>query len=414
MANTVVTADSPSAVLTAGAFLLPAVAAAVAAGAAIFVRASRRRESLQFSMAAAGADVSRRAALGGGLAAATALLRPPSAAWAEDVEAAAPPPAAPRPKTVLITGSNSGIGLDGAIKLARRGDRVLLACRTLEKAEAARATILKEVPAASPDNVVPVACDLASLTSVRQCAERLRREGVTLDVLVLNAGVQFTGVQDVPRTADGFELTVGTNHLGHFLLANLLLPLVAPDGRIVVTASEVHDPKSPGGAVGRPAALGDLRGLREHPDGRFGMVDGEAYDAEKAYKDSKLCNILFAHELQRRLAESGSKIEVVAFGPGLITRTGFFRSQPPLFVKVFDFATNDLFRVAESVSGGGDCLVYMVETPGLPKGAFYNNQLDFGNGFGKHAFVETPVSEEATDDAKAAQLWDLSAKLVGL
>jgi len=342
-----------------------------------------------------------------------AILTARGPALADDLAAVsvAPPPVQ---KTVLITGCNSGIGLDGATKLARKGYRVILACRDLDKANAARASILGDSPAVSPDNLIPVACDLASLASVRTAAAAVRGLGVPLDVVVLNAGVQFTGAKEVPRTKDGFELTVGTNHFGHFLLMNLLLPSVAPNGRIVVTASEVHDPKSPGGAVGLGASLGDLQGLIAHPDGRFDSLDGGPYDAEKAYKDSKLCNILFARELQRRLEAEGSAISVVMFGPGLITRTGFFRSQPPLFIKLFDFATNDLLHVAETVSGGGDCLTYMVETDGLPKGVFYNNNLDFDHGFGKHLFAETLVSEEAMDAEKGRRLWDLSARLVGL
>ena len=92
------------------------------------------------------------------------------------------------------------------------------------------------------------------------------------------------GNKEVLRTADGFEITVGTNHLGHFLLANLLLPQVKAAGssaRVVVTASEVHDPASPGGSVGNGATLGDLSGLEQHPNGDFVMIDGGAYDADK-------------------------------------------------------------------------------------------------------------------------------------
>lgn len=112
--------------------------------------------------------------------------------------------------------------------------------------------------------------------------------------------------------------------------------MVNPNGgRIVVTASEVHDPQSPGGKQGEKATLGDLTGLER--DGRFfEMVDGNPFNADKAYKDSKLCNVLFTRELQRRLDANPATSGIVAncFSPGLIVSTGLFRDQNPLFVKV--------------------------------------------------------------------------------
>jgi protochlorophyllide reductase len=315
-------------------------------------------------------------------------------------------------KTVLITGSNTGIGRDAAAKLAARGFDVLLACRTAAKGETAAAEVSDAAKAAgSPltGSLRGVECDLASLQSVRSCADSVR--GTVLHALILNAGVQFSGDNTLRRTADGFEITVGTNHLGHFLMANLLLPSMAKNGRVVVTASEVHDPSSPGGSVGPGASLGTLAGLS---DANFVMVDGSpVYDADKAYKDSKLCNVLFTRELARRLTAAGSTVTANAFGPGLITRTGFFRNQNPLFVGVFDFFTNDVFHVAESVSGGGDCLVYMVADPSLDGRSrlYYNNDLD---GKGGHLFHEDSVSAEAMRDDEARLLWERSAKLVGL
>ena len=172
----------------------------------------------------------------------------------------------------------------------------------------------------------------------------------------------------------------------------------------------MHDPTSPGGAVGPGATLGDLRGLATQ-GAAFEMIDGGAYDADKAYKDSKLCNILFTRELARRLAASGSPVQGVAFGPGLITRTGFFRNQNPVFTALFDFATNEVFHVAESVSGGGDCLVTMATRADLPSGSYWNNDLD---GKGGHRFEAQPPSKEAQSDDEAARLWALSAQLVGL
>ena len=141
----------------------------------------------------------------------------------------------------------------------------------------------------------------------------------------MNAGLaRDVGSKDVLRTKDGFELTVGTNHLGHFYLTNLLLKENKIDdaGRIVVTASGVHDPDSPGGAQGSLATLGNLGGL-ERQGTAFEMVDGNGFDPDKAYKDSKLCNVFFTKELQARLnAKEDCAIKAYCFNPGLIVGTG--------------------------------------------------------------------------------------------
>ena len=187
-------------------------------------------------------------------------------------------------KTILITGSNSGIGFEAAKKLSAVGHTLILPCRSFDKAVATCKAI-------GGTNIIPAECDLADLSSIEKFGKdlpSLLATGTKLDVVCLNAGLsRATDAKDVARTKDGFELTVGTNHLGHFYLNSLLLPQLKSDGRIVVTASSVHDPASPGGAQGKTATLGDLTGFER--DGRnFEMVDGGKFNADKAYKDSKV------------------------------------------------------------------------------------------------------------------------------
>jgi protochlorophyllide reductase len=188
------------------------------------------------------------------------------------------------PKTILMTGSNSGIGLEAAKKLAAAGHTLILPCRTMDKAVAT----VQEI---GGKNCIPAECDLADLSSIQKFGSELPSllgTGTKLDIACLNAGLaRATGATDVARTKDGFELTVGTNHLGHFYLNSLLLPQLQSNGRIVVTASSVHDPDSPGGAQGKTATLGNLAGFER--DGKnFEMVDGGQFNADKAYKDSKV------------------------------------------------------------------------------------------------------------------------------
>ncbi len=123
--------------------------------------------------------------------------------------------------------------------------------------------------------------------------------------------------------------------------------------------------------------------------------------------------MLFAKEMQRRLLESGSRVRCNSFGPGLITRSGFFRNQNPFFVKLFDVAANDVFKVATTVSDGGDCLVRMVSDSGLEGvgGLYFNNDI---SGYGKHTFAQAVPSTEAQNEEEARRLWLLSAKLVGM
>lgn len=199
------------------------------------------------------------------------------------------PASASERKTLLLTGGNSGIGFEAARQLAAQGHTLVLPCRSLDKSVQ---TIERLQSTGSSGTLIPAECNLASLASIKSFAEGLPKllpSDAKLDTVCLNAGIsRNTAAKDVARTKEGMELTVGTNHFGHFYLNHLLLPMVNPTGgRIVVTASGVHDPESPGGAQGEKATLGDLKGLER--DGiHFDMVDGNEFNADKAYKDSKV------------------------------------------------------------------------------------------------------------------------------
>jgi protochlorophyllide reductase len=274
-------------------------------------------------------------------------------------------------------------------------------------------------------------CDLADLSSIDSFVRNLKDKHYSFDAVCYNAGLaRNVNSKDVARTTRGFELTVGTNHLGHFYLNHLLLKgdaIDADGGRIVVTASSVHDPDSPGGAQGVPATLGDLAGFEgavADGSGRFDMVDGGAFNADKAYKDSKLCNVIFARELHRRLGSDGrtTGIRVNSFTPGLIVGTGLFRDQNKVFTKVFDIAATNLLKVGETTHYGGGALEYMTLSPrvGERGGLYYYSEPGSSkyedDAFGKQFDVSEVGKEARASDGNgmAKRFWELSEKLVGV
>jgi protochlorophyllide reductase len=196
-------------------------------------------------------------------------------------------------RTVIITGANRGIGLAATKALAATSEwNIVMACRSKARGDYAKLSL----PPSLAANIEVKELDLADLRSIDSFVEDWGKR--PLHVLACNAGIQksksagFGGPEDVlpERTAQGFEATVGTNHIGHFHLVKKLLKNVnaVDKGRIVYVGSGVHNPEEPGGDVGSKAGLGDLRGLEQGFKAPVSMVDGSAYDPDKAYKDSKL------------------------------------------------------------------------------------------------------------------------------
>jgi len=206
-------------------------------------------------------------------------------------------------RTVVVTGANTGLGFETARVLAARGARVVLACRDLGRARQAAARIDRDPNCPPPPETVRL--DLASLASVREAAGEIGSAHATIDLLINNAGVMMTPDR---RTADGFELQLGVNHLGHFALTALLLPrmLGVPGSRIVTVASNGH---------------------------KIGRIDFDDLQSERrsrpmaAYYQSKLANLMFTYELQRRLAAAGAGTEALAAHPGK-ARTDLIRHLP--------------------------------------------------------------------------------------
>ena len=312
----------------------------------------------------------------------------------------------PASSCVLLTGASSGVGFEAAKVLSAQGHQLLLLCRSHAAADQTLSQLSGTARA--------LICDLADLAAVAEVCSQLLDSGTVLDALVLNAGLQYAGASAAQFSAQGIELTFAVNQLAHQLMASLLLPqlLKSARPRLVITASEVHNPVSGAGKVGKPADLGDLAGLRAGAG--FAMVNGsDRFDGNKAYKDSKLCNVLMARELDRQLAAA---MPVIAWSPGLvITRNngGFFRYNKrsnPLGMGAFAFVARDLLRITESPANAGRLLAQLVTDPQIPPGfSYFTNKVV---SFGGHRLEPTDTSAEGADLTKAEELWRLSEQLI--
>lgn len=318
---------------------------------------------------------------------------------------------------IAITGSSQGIGLDAARRLIAEGHTIFHACRNQKRAD---------VAVEEAGGGIPLVCDLADLASVRSFADTLEKEVSALDVLCLNAAVAPSTKASAPKlTKDGFDECIGTNHLGHFLLANLLHDHLRRDGggKLVVTASSVHDPDKPGGDVSGNggATLGDLSGLgvdlsTRDPNAST-MVDGTVeYDGGKVYMDSKLCNILFFREALKRWGDGD--ISIRSFNPGFIPSSGLFRAPRKdnwLGATAFTFVAG-LIGFAVPITVGGERLAYMAlaDETEVPSGSYLSGEVGSRGSCVAEGFCQSEVSKEASDDALAANLWDASAAIVGL
>jgi NAD(P)-dependent dehydrogenase (short-subunit alcohol dehydrogenase family) len=283
-------------------------------------------------------------------------------------------------RRVVVTGANSGLGLETATRLAERGATVVLACRNAAKAQAAVDQLRAEVPGADV-SVLPL--DLADLDSVADAAAALLDDGRPVDVLVNNAGLMAV---DESRTAQGFETQYGVNHLGHFALTARLVPaLLLSDAPRVVNVS----------SMGHRAARGEADPLLDRP-----------YDRWNAYFHSKLDNLLFTDALHRRLQAAGSPIVVTAAHPGA-SDTDLGSEGSGL--------TNRLTRLfapllSQSVPAGALPILRAATDADLPAGCFVGPRFVVR---GRRPVVERP-SRRARDTAAADRLWEQSVEQSGL
>jgi len=345
----------------------------------------------------------RRTVLGGGAAAAVAALSPALPALAADPELYSPAAGSLDGTTILITGGNTGLGLESAKRLAGGGARVVIAARSKAKADAAVQAVGK--------NAVGVELDLADLKSVKTLPARLDAAlggGAAIDVLLNNAGVM--AVPERQSTADGFEKTVGINHLGHFALVAALMPSLqrAKSGfRVINVSSDAHRFASAGAIKEAIAAKLDPP---EYAAGGWG-----------AYGVSKAANVLFTVELQRRLEAAGVKGSAVALHPGVV-QTDLSRyiiggasggdlhpvqdAAAPTGVGAF-LKSNLLDKAILTVDKGANTQVYLA--------AAADTQGDRGSRSGLYFDKMKAVAPNAAaaDPELAKKLWELSESLTG-
>jgi len=280
-------------------------------------------------------------------------------------------------RLVMVTGANSGLGFETSKAMAAKGAEVIMACRNMEKGEAAEGAILGDVPDAK---LRLMALDLADLESVRAFAAAFRAEYTKLDILFNNAGVMA-----VPKmkTAQGFEMQFGTNHLGHFALDSLLIDLLigTPDSRVVTVSSYAHF---------------------------FGRIHFDDLNRDKfyftwlVYSQSKLANLLFAYELQRRLAKQGGNTISVAAHPGYAA-TNLQHSSA-----LFTFLNPIM---GQSQAMGALNSLYAATHPALRGGEYIGP-----DGFlAQHGYPHLAHSSKRSHDKAAAhKLWEVSSELTGV
>lgn len=278
-----------------------------------------------------------------------------------------------RGKVTVVTGANTGLGKCTAERLAALGSHVILACRSVEKAEQAVADIKK---ATGNENVEAMKLDLSSFKSVRQFAEEFQRRKLNCDILVNNAGVMMCPWS---KTEDGFEVQFGTNHLGHFLLVKLLLPVLLKCKARVVNVSSL------GHIFAKPYTNFEEMA---HPS-------EASYDKTISYGYSKMANILLTTELQRRYGDQG--LTSYAVHPGSV-QTELARFFPSFVQAAFHSRFSSL--LVKEATEGAQTSVYCAIDPSAKAGAYFTD------------CQTVACSAEASDSKRAADLWEWSEKAV--
>ncbi|AYJ48816.1 SDR family NAD(P)-dependent oxidoreductase [Rhodococcus sp. P1Y] len=307
--------------------------------------------------------------------------------------------------TVLITGGHSGIGLDCSKDLAARGFDLVLAGRSPARMQ----IVAQELRSAHNVDVLLVELDTSSLASVRtaadECQSLLQRGEIgSLVAVICNAGGRFDG--DVRYSEDGYELTFATNCLGHFLLVQLTVPLLAARGRVVFTASGTHDPDTMDGRMVGAAMKPDAFALAN--DGKDGS---RPLSAGKRYSTSKLCDVMYAYELARRLERAGSSVSAISFDPGSIPSTGFLRDMPKAMqwlanTRLFGWVSRRMGVVTSTSKFSGTSLAQIATEDQYPTGSYL--QANAGT------LTKVRSSTVSYDEQIAVTLWNDSKDLVGL
>jgi NAD(P)-dependent dehydrogenase (short-subunit alcohol dehydrogenase family) len=288
-------------------------------------------------------------------------------------------------KVVIVTGANSGLGFEASKEFARKGAKVIMACRNMDKAQTALAQIREEIPDVLAEVIQR---DLASLKSTHQFADSFKAKYRNrLDVLLNNAGIMFG---PYVKTEDGFESTFGVDHLGHFALTGLLLDVLkkTPKSRVVNVTSFAH--------TSGEMDFNDL------------MFENNGYSPGKAYPRAKLANILFTYELQRRLERNGIDCISVAVNPGFV-RTNWIRHMRERSRFQAFFIGIGLRILGQSPARGGLSLLRASVDPEVKGGEYYSPDGRFG-GYP----VRTESSEASHNEEDAEKLWEVSESLTSV
>eukprot|EP00547_Thalassionema_nitzschioides_P016570 CAMPEP_0194243824 /NCGR_PEP_ID=MMETSP0158-20130606/9714_1 /TAXON_ID=33649 /ORGANISM="Thalassionema nitzschioides, Strain L26-B" /LENGTH=419 /DNA_ID=CAMNT_0038979145 /DNA_START=25 /DNA_END=1284 /DNA_ORIENTATION=- len=331
-------------------------------------------------------------------------------------------------KLVVVTGASSGLGLNAAATLAKTGRHfVVMAVRDIEKAK----KVAKKMDMPEGSYVV-MKLELGSLQSVRDFVENLKafKSARPLNNLICNAAVYRPTDPEPAWTDDGFEMSMGVNHFGHFLLVNLLLEdmMKAKEARVCIVGSITGNTNTVGGGLVYPQAnLGKLQGFEKGAKQPIEMADGKPFFGAKAYKDSKVCNMMTVSELHNRYHEK-TGIVFSSMYPGCIAETALFREKRPWFRKAFPWFMKYVTGGYVGEVEAGERLAQVVDDPKCSKSNIYWSWNGGAQTVGRYSadgkprgaggaggeIFENTQSDAVRDKETTRKMWDLSVKAVGL
>ncbi len=329
------------------------------------------------------------------------------------------------PGTVLITGTTSGVGLYATKALVDRGWRVITANRSTLRAEAAAVSI--GLPSGRPRQLKHIRMDLGDLESVREGTSNvLDFLEEPLDALVCNAAVYLPRLSKPQRSLQGYEISMATNHFGHFLLIQLLLENLSQSKRpvwlgrtwgveaprMVMLGTVTANYKELGGKIPipAPADLGDLAGFEQGFRDPISMANGKRFKPGKAYKDSKLCNMITTQELHRRYINS--PIVFTSLYPGCVANTRLFRNTPKLFQLLFPWFQKLITGGFVSQKLAGERVAQVVADPGFGISGVH---WSWGNRQRKdRQQFSQELSDRVTDSLTSRRVWELTMQIIGL